>query len=178
MNIMETVETNDTKGWIIGAVVLVAVIAGGWWLIKHSKATSSVVGSDTSSSTTETSGTVGDNMPIDMAVTANTTMTTTASGETVSAKDQPAASSVMIASMSLTKASWIAVKDAKGILGAGWFPAGATAGAVPLLRATKAGESYQAVIYVDDGDKQFDMRKDSFVMGADGSPVAVSFMAK
>lgn len=175
---MEMVETNDTKGWIIGAIVLVVVIAGGWWLIKHSKASSSVVGTDMGSTTTETSAKVGDNMPIDTAVTANTTITTTAIGESVSVQDQRATSSVMVASMSLSKASWIAIKDAKGILGAGWFPAGATAGAVPLLRATKAGESYQAVIYADDGDKQFDMHKDSLVMSTDGSPVASSFMAK
>lgn len=172
---METVETNDTKGWIIGAIVLVVVIVGGWWMIKHSSTSSTVVG-DMSSTTIETIG-MTDNMPT---TTSGSTMTvtTSASGEKVALVDQRATTSVMIASMHITKASWIAIKDVKGILGAAWFPAGTTSGMVELLRPTVTGGAYQALIYIDDGDKQFDMHKDAMVMDADGSPVAASFVAK
>ena len=182
---METAETNDTKGWIIGAIVLVIVVGGGWWMLKNSKASSSVVGDKMGTSTEEV--VLGDDTEMkdtDTAVTVSTTapaktsVTTAADGEKVSVKDQAAGSAVAIDSMNLVKTGWVAIKDVKGILGAAWYPAGTTVGTVPLLRPTVAGGAYQAVIYVDDGDKKFDMYKDTLVMGTDGSPVAASFLAK
>jgi len=172
---METVETNDTKGWIIGAIVLVVVVGGGWWMIKHGKASSSVIGKE--ASTTE--AVTGDNYPVQdegavikintNAAVAHTTATIAASGEKVSVQDQAGGSSVAIASMNLTKASWVAIKDVKGILGAAWYPAGATSGTASLLRPTVKGGAYQAVVYVDDGDKKFDMHKDTLVTGVEAS---------
>jgi len=182
---METVETNDTKGWIIGAIVLVIVVVGGWWMIKHSKASSTVVGDMASSTDAVGDNMVDTNTVVDMAPVAGnapaevkTIVTTVAKGETLSMKDQTAGASVAIDSMKLSAPSWIAIKDAKGILGAAWYPAGATTGTVSVLRSTKTGSTYQAVVYVDDGDKKFDMHKDTLVMGADGSAVSSSFVAK
>jgi len=182
---METVETNDTKGWIIGAIVLVVVVVGGWWMIKSSKPSSAVIGDN--ASTTEEGA--GDNM-VDMeavageekaaptavaaAPAAEATVTTVAKGdETVSVGDQTAGETVTVASMKLSAASWVAIVDGGRVLGAAWYPSYATKGEVSLLRGTVAGKTYQAVVYVDDGDKKFDMHKDALVSG-----VSASFMAK
>ncbi len=178
---METVETNDTKGWIIGAIVLVVVVGGGWWMIKNSKASSTVVG-DESAVVEE-----GDNM-VDVEASgeekvakapakaaeapAKAVVTTEAKGESVSTKDQAAGAEVMVDAMTLSAASWVAIKDTKGVLGAAWFPSYATKGSVSLLRNTVAGATYQAVVYVDDGDKKFDMHKDTLVSGVGSSFVA------
>ncbi|MBI5003489.1 hypothetical protein HZC00_00125 [Candidatus Kaiserbacteria bacterium] len=177
---METVETNDTKGWIIGALVLVVVVVGGWWMIKNSKASSTVVG-DAASTTEETTG---DNMVNVVAMNDDTAaptptptpthpaVTTEARGESVTMQDQSAGTEATIASMKLSAASWVAIKDAKGVLGAAWYPSYATKGSVSLLRKTVAGTTYQAVVYVDDGDKKFDMHKDTLVTGVGSSFVA------
>jgi len=181
---METVETNDTKGWIIGAVVLVVVVVGGWWMIKNSKPSSAVVG-DNAAVIEEGAG---DNMvdveamagkegatPVAPAPASETmTVTTVAKGdETVSVQDQAAGGKVAVASMKLSAASWVAIVDGGRVLGAAWYPSYATTGSVELLRDTVAGKTYQAVLYVDDGDKKFDMHKDMLVSG-----VSTSFMAK
>ncbi len=63
------------------------------------------------------------------------------------------------------------------ILGAAWFPSSATSGSVKVQRATQAGKTYSVVIYVDDGDKKFDYKKDQLIT-ADGGPVGSSFSAQ
>ena len=105
------------------------------------------------------------------------TVTATSDGETVTVADQKAGTSVALSTISLTRASWVAVRDDKSILGAAWFPSSATVGTVELQRALQSGKSYNVVIYVDDGDKKFDMHKDQLVT-ADGGPVGVSFKAE
>lgn len=87
--------------------------------------------------------------------------------------------SVVVASVTLNQSSWIAIRDESGsILGAGLFPAGTqTDVSVPLLRGTEAGQHYQVLIYVDDGNKQFDFHKDALLTGADGSVVGTTFAA-
>ena len=104
---------------------------------------------------------------------------TASQGETVTASNQPAGASVSIASMTLTRKSWLTVVAANGtILGAGLFPATATEGAIPLERDTVAGQTYKIVIYVDNGDKVFNFHKDLLVMNSDDSPVSAAFMAQ
>ena len=84
----------------------------------------------------------------------------------------------MISDARLMHPSWIAIKDTKGwVLGAGWFNASVEAVKVPLLRNTVAGETYQAVIYVDNGDKRFDLHADTLLVGLDNAPVASTFTA-
>ncbi len=179
---MEKVETNDMKGWIIGAAVLVVVLIAGWWMIKHGKASSAVLGSD-GRDTEQAEGkspVQGSDTTLSSEATgkANLTATVAASGEAVSVKDQKAGASVTVDSMNLAHASWIAIRDTNRILGAAWFPVGTKTGTISLLRSTKAGETYKAVIYVDDGDKHFDMHKDTLVVGEDAGPVSASFGVK
>lgn len=73
--------------------------------------------------------------------------------------------SVTLASLKLSKSIWIAIReDEKGspgrILGARFFTPEDLSGTVPLLRGTTAGNSYYVFVYEDDGDREFDFKKD------------------
>ena len=158
-------DTSNRTNWIIIGTVAVVLILGGWWLFMGKADDSQgAVATTTGTGTPTTGTTVTPTVPV---------TTTTASGETVSVQNQAAGASVAISGMNLTRESWVAVRDAKSILGAGRFAAGATSGTVKLLRSTVKGETYQVVVYVDDGDKKFDFKVDALVSG-----VNASFMAQ
>lgn len=172
--------TNAGRNWAVGIVIALIIVVGIVYAIRHGRVNSPVVGAHsvaTTTSTTSTSATDVDGVTgasgADMGVTVSN------DGEMLSVSDQKAGSEVTVDSMTLTRASWVAIRDSKNwILGAAWFPAGTTAGQVALLRSTVAGEVYSAVIYVDNGDKVFDFHKDSLVTGADGQPGSATFKAQ
>lgn len=164
-------ETNNVTQWvIIGAAVLVLVV-GGAWLVTRNRATDEARGTNEKATTTQstTTSTVTGGVP-------NGTVTSDSDGESVRVEAQAPGSTVRIASMELTRASWIAIRDDRSILGAAWFPSSATGGEVHLQRATESGKSYRAVIYVDDGDKKFDYKKDRLITSG-GNPVGSTFTA-
>ncbi|MDO8552419.1 MAG: hypothetical protein Q7S01_02700 [bacterium] len=100
-------------------------------------------------------------------------------GEFVSVNDQKAGSQVQVASLTLLEMGWVGIRDKDGrVLGAGRFEAGSYKDVnVPLLRATVAGESYQALLYVDDGDRQFDLHKETLISGSNGGIAGTNFKA-
>jgi len=100
-------------------------------------------------------------------------------GEAVSAGDQPAGSIVVVKSVTLSELGWVAVRDSNGrILGATRVDVGAhEAVQVELLRNTTTGEHYQVLLYTDDGDKAFDLHKDTIVTNSDGSVAGAAFTA-
>lgn len=168
-------ETNNVTQWVIIGAAVVVLIVGGAWLAMRG-------GADRSTDTNATATTTASTTPVTTVDSSTSmpknTVTATSDGETVSvAANQVAGDTVTLSSMSLTRASWVAVRDDKSILGAAWFPSNATTGTVELQRATESGKSYNVVIYVDDGDKKFDMHADQLVT-ADGGPVGVSFKAE
>lgn len=91
--------------------------------------------------------------------------TTEARGESVSVSDQPAGETVLVDAISITSPSWVVVREEGWILGARRVDESGSEISVPLLRATEAGGSYEVVIYIDDGDRQFDHLKDMLVEG-------------
>ena len=107
------------------------------------------------------------------------TRSVTMSGQAVTVVDQPAGSIVKVASVTLPDIGWVAVRDNNGrVLGARRFEAGTNENVeVILLRNTVAGEKYQVLLYVDDGDKAYDLHKDSLVMNADASVAGTTFTA-
>lgn len=108
-----------------------------------------------------------------------TETTPTASGETVSAMDQSAGTTAHVASVTVTHTTWIAIKDINGrILGAHRIDASGENIPVSLLRAMAPGHTYQAVLYVDNGDKAFNVHTDTLVVGSEGAPVASTFRAQ
>ncbi len=169
---MNDMETNNVTQWvIIAAAVLVLVLGGAWLVMRDSKeapeGTNPIATTTPATTTTMTSV---KNMP-------KGTVTATSDGESVTVGAQSAGTTVTLSSLSLTRASWIAVRDDMSILGAAWFPSNATSGTVHLQRALTSGKSYRVVIYVDNGDKKFDLHTDKLVTTND-APVGVSFKTK
>src|SRR5262249_16627222 len=106
--------------------------------------------------------------------------TSNASGETVTVNDQTAGASVTVADLTLMKPSWVVIRDTKGwALGAEWFYGSGKDLSISLLRNTVAGQTYQAVIYIDNGNKKFDLHcGDTLVTDSQGAPVSSTFTAK
>lgn len=106
------------------------------------------------------------------------------SDNSVQVPDQPAGLRVILPSLSVGQDSWVAIhEDMDGsvspvILGASRFDAGEYTDEVAnLLRNTEEGNTYYAVIHVDDGDKEFDPEKDTPVTNSQGAPVMDAFRA-
>lgn len=169
---MNDMETNNVTQWvIIGAAVLVLVI-GGAWLAMRGGTAEPVMDTNIVATTTPVTPTIEAEANVPQG-----TVTASSDGESVIVSNQAAGNSVAIAEMSLTRASWVAVRDDMSILGAAWFPSSATTGEVKLQRASQSGKSYRVVIYVDDGDKKFDFKKDQLITSESG-PVGISFDAE
>ncbi|HVM73600.1 MAG TPA: hypothetical protein VMU13_01835 [Candidatus Paceibacterota bacterium] len=184
--------TNIVRNWLAGVGVVLVVLVAVTYAVHRNDTMPATVASDESSSTemiatssSETAMTMNQMNQMNQSSqsgifpTIPGTMTTPSTGEAIHLSNQSAGDSVAIGSMSVTRKSWIAIKDSKGsILGAAIFDVGATTGSVPLLRATIPGGQYEAVIYIDDGDHIFDLHKDMLVIAADGSPVSTAFNTK
>ena len=150
---------------IVGAVVVVLIL-GGWWLMGRGGDADVGNGSETGETGMGT-------MPTGSTVNVGTQpVMTGAQGESISVSDQSAGTTVTISSMNLTRETWIAVRDEKSILGAGRFAPGAKSGTVELLRGTEAGKSYSVVVYVDNGNRAFDLTGDELVTGVSATFVA------
>jgi hypothetical protein len=116
-------------------------------------------------------------MSDDVLATANTV---TSAEYTMSVADQSAGNVVIVSKTIFKKATWVAVReDVNGkmgnILGAYLFPEGTQSGSVELLRPTEEGSSYYVVAYLDDGDKEFDYKKDTLLTNTDNKAVAAQF---
>ena len=159
-----------TQWVIIGAAVIVLIVGGAWLALRGRTAVPTMDTANAIATTTPTA-TVDSTKNVPKG-----TVTATSDGESVAAADQAAGSVVTLSSLSLTRASWVAVRDDMSILGAAWFPSSATAGTVKVQRATVAGKTYRVVMYVDDGDKKFDYKKDQLIT-SDAGPVGSSFKA-
>lgn len=107
----------------------------------------------------------------------NNVNSTISNDESVSVADQPAGDTVTIASVTFTEVGWVAVRDDRGwTLGAKRFEPGTHSNvAMSLLRATEAGQRYQVLLYIDDGDGAFDLDKEILVTRSDGSVAGVTF---
>lgn len=101
----------------------------------------------------------------------------------VAVDDQPSGDLVNVTMVTLSKAGWVAIHEDTGgvpgnVLGAHRYEPGIYLGEVTLLRPTISGKTYYAVLHLDDGDKQFDSKKDLPITGNDGKVVSDSFVAK
>ncbi len=101
-------------------------------------------------------------------------------GYSFSVVDQSAGGVVYVSSLTFPKESWIAVREDNdgvmgNILGARRYPTGEHTGAIELLRDTQAGQTYYVVIYIDDGDKDFDHKKETLLINSEGNATAAIF---
>lgn len=105
-------------------------------------------------------------------------------GALVSVQEQPAGLAVVVASIDIPRNGWIAIHEILdgaligNVLGAARRDAGLYEGVVVnLLRATEPGSEYAVVLYVDNGNKEFDLQNDVPITDAAGNPTVVRFSA-
>lgn len=136
----------DYSNHIVGGTILIIVILVGIFFATQNRSASGIVDSKKDA--------MGES-------------TTTQPTSSFMAADQTAGMSVMVSGIQVAGDSWVAVREADGsrVLGAALVTAGTKSATVELLRATVAGKSYEVVIYTDDGDRAFDMKKDALVSG-------------
>ena len=152
---------------LIGGVIVVLVVGGLWFMTRE--ATPPI-------DTTDTGAEDSDTAPIDL----TTVVSTTSDGESVSVSDQPAGDAIVVSNVTFTQSGWVTVRDDRGwTLGAGRFEPGThTNVSVKLLRGTVAGERYQVLLYIDDGERQFELEKEILVTRSDGSIAGTTFRAQ
>ncbi len=101
----------------------------------------------------------------------------------VSVDDQPAGVLVSVTMLTLSQPGWIAVREvidgvSGNILGAHRYDPGLYLAEVELLRPTVAGHTYRAELFIDNGDKQFDLATDAPIKNDAGIPIADSFIVQ
>lgn len=172
----------DSKSWqwFGGGFAVGIVIIGLVWTIAGQKSAPVSVDDANTVAATSTSDTAATGPKPSKNPAALETESTPmmASGETITVQDQAAGATTLISSVSVMHSTWVAIKDTNGrVLGARRADVSTDNLEVSLLRPTVAGQTYQAVLYVDNGDKQFDLHKDTLVVGSEEAPVASTFSA-
>ncbi len=168
---------NDRTNQALAVAVVAFLVAAAWYVgLMHGRAETKIPAASSRNQNTTTT-------PSATNTTSNNQKTpsvVSTGNDSVTVVDQPAGSSIRVASVTMPQRGWVAVRDSNGrVLGAGRFDAGMSKDVVvPLLRVTAAGERYQVLLYIDDGDNQFDLHKDSLVMKADASVAGAMFSAQ
>jgi hypothetical protein len=121
----------------------------------------------------------GTNTEAQTSSTAEIRPSVSAEGETIIIGNQLPGVSVRVDSVSVSRVSWVAVRDDMRIYGAAKVMPSSSGSAtenvdIPLLRGIEAGKTYKVVVYADDGDGAFDFKKDSLVSGVEASFSALS----
>lgn len=176
---MKNITSNTIWAAVIGLVV--GLILG--WLIGHNTFSSnnsknaSVQSEQTTTSFTET-------MPLEEGRSSNALVVNSSlseeSNSAVMVRDQAAGASVSVASVETDASTWVVVREDKNgvlgnILGAARIDAGNSSQVVvSLLRPTIVGQTYQVVLFKDDGDKKFDHKID-VPLTSDGVLIAQPF---
>lgn len=178
--------TKTTTNWIIAGLVALVVIIGGGWLVARERSGTVTGSAATTTDTTLGAASTSENTSDTSSASTDSTVPSaknpvvSAAGETVTVSDQPAGDKVVVADVSLGKPSWVVIRDTKGwALGAAWFNESQKGAEVALLRNTNPGQTYEAVVYVDNGDKKFELHgEDMLVTSSQGAPVSSTFTAK
>lgn len=105
------------------------------------------------------------------------------SGNAIAVNDQPPGLTVVISMVTLAQDGWVVIHEGENgkpgrILGARRFNAGMNqSGSVELLRPTEEGRVYFAMLHADDGDRQFDHRRDLPLADPQGNVILMRFVA-
>ena len=170
----------ENNVWMIGAGMLVAGLIIGFivgWFWQKSSSESTFVDDLLNSTSTTTSLIATSTVPA-----LEVTYKTIDMPAFVSVDDQRAGSLVFIKHVEISKPSWIAVREIVNgsignILGAEMVASATDDVPVTLLRPTVTGQKYAIFLYQDNGDGQFDSKKDLLVM-QNSLPVATMFTAQ
>lgn len=96
--------------------------------------------------------------------------------------NQPAGAKVLVDRAVLDEDGWVVIHEGTAshignALGAARFDKGEHSGVVELLRATMKGEMYRAVLYRDNGDREFSLDSDFPFLENGNQPVLTTFIA-
>ena len=163
---------NDRKNQIAAVLAIIVFVVFAWDLGRRQALNSLLTADDPSAPSAAPGNTYSSESAGKMFIL-------DADSESVRVEDQSAGMEVKVLSLSLREMGWVGIRDSDGrVLGAGRFDAGSFENvAVPLLRATAAGESYQVLLYADDGDREFDLHKDILISGPNGGVAGTNFKA-
>lgn len=146
--------------WIVTVIVIAVLVFLGYKMFRGSSKTdtSSVV--DTTSSIDDSS----------------------ADSNKVVVLDQFPGNIVYISSVQLAKPGFVVIKkDSSGkpgeVIGYQYFDKGIYPGKITLTKPTVDGSLYYAQIYSDDGDRKFDITKDTAIKDASGADIMKTFKA-
>lgn len=163
------------KAIAAGIIGLVVGFILGWWVgdkLIASQASVKVQNQDESSNIEDSKNL--DNTSLSDAIRSQE------SNSAILVVDQNVGSTVAVASVETDVSAWVAVREDKNgilgnILGASRIDAGDSSNIiVNLLRPTVAGETYQVVLYQDDGDREFNHKID-LPLTSDGILISKSF---
>lgn len=98
-------------------------------------------------------------------------------------RDQEAGSVVVIEKANLEEDGWVVIHEGTAshignALGAARFDKGEHSGVVELLRSTELGGMYRAVLYRDNGDKEFNLDTDFPFLQSGNQPILTTFTVK
>lgn len=174
----------NSRGNQAVAVLVAVVLFVFAWDLGRKQALNSLLARESSASVSTAPGVIDADRSSNDANVKSPEKTYTASpviagGESVEVEDQRAGMEVKVSSLALSEMGWVGVRDSDGrVLGAGRFEAGSYKNvAVPLLRATVAGDAYQVLLYADDGDREFDLHKDILITDTNDDVGGTNFKA-
>ena len=175
--------TNSNTGVVIAVIVLLIVLVGGWFVTSHARP--GMVAGDEMTMGTTTSNTMNNSQTSGASTMSTSTLgisaqTTMADGNAVTVANQAAGAKVMISALTVSKLTWVTVRDSSGkTLGAALFPMGThTDVSVSLLRKTVAGQSYEVLLYFDNGQKSFNLKEETLVENPNGTVAGATFNAQ
>ncbi len=168
--------------WTVGAVMLVVGLVGGFFIGRYWQTVKPLVDSDQVNVATSTESTSSSLTSSGAVFAPTNTYKTINSSSSVSVDDQRAGSLVFIKHAEVSEPTWITIREIVdgsigNILGAEMVTSPTDDVPVTLLRATVAGKKYAIFLYQDDGNGQFDFKKDFLVMQGQ-APVAAMFTAE
>ncbi len=177
------IASSDSKSYTKSALIVLFLIgiilgAGGYYLFENSKSLN-LVGKRNTNTTKKVKDNVIENNSTNVFITNSKVFST----DNIVIKNQPAGLRVIINSVALSNDGWVAVREDNNgepgnILGARRFNTGIyKQELIELLRNTVEGETYYAVIYLDDGDKIFNYEKDIIVTDGSGNIIKSKFDA-
>jgi hypothetical protein len=172
-----------TAGIFIAGVIVGLIIGWGWFSLGKNNA---AVTSNTNSNGTVTSSSSESTTKPEtgtQTTTNNTGSVSTGSNSLAVAPLQTSGLSVTLSSVAVTVPTWVVIFESVNgkpgnALGAKMFFPGEKSGTVELLRATRAGQTYYAGEYVDNGDHIFSKQKDTQVNTTTGAQMLVEFTTR
>jgi len=98
-------------------------------------------------------------------------------------KNQPAGFTVFVEKVTFGEGGWVVIHEGTAshignALGAVRFDSGSYSGNVELLRATEKGKMYRAILYRDNGDREFNLDSDFPFLQDGNQPILTTFYAE